>query len=307
MLRQPDFDFMGRRWIFFSVSGALILISLISLGFRGLNLGIEFRGGTSIEIVAAGTSINAEQVRAAFEKAGLPQPQVQTEQVQGGKGGFIVRSTSTDPDAAAKAYEKAAKELKLPSQQPAITTIGPGWGKNVTSSAIWALALSLAAILIYVSVRFDYKMSVSAVVALFHDIIITLGVYSITQIEFTPNTVAALLTILGYSLYDTIVVFHRIKENSRNVVKQSFMQMANESINEVLVRSMNTTFTSVVPPIMLFFFGGATLKDFALALIVGLLSGAWSSIGIAAPLYAMWKEREPKFQALKKKYGTAKA
>ncbi len=168
-----------------------------------------------------------------------------------------------------------------------------------------ALAISIAAILLYVSVRFEYKMSLTAVVALIHDILITLGIYALAGYELTPNTIAALLTILGYSLYDTIVVFHRIKENAQHLQKQTFIQMANRSINEVIVRSMNTTITSLIPVLIMLFFGGETLRDFALALTIGLLVGAYSSIGVAAPLYAIWKETEPKYAALRKKYASA--
>jgi SecD/SecF fusion protein len=163
----------------------------------------------------------------------------------------------------------------------------------------------VTAILFYTSLRFEYKMSVTAVIALIHDVIIVLGVYALSGREITPNTIAALLTIMGYSIYDTIVVFHRMRENSQRLVKQSFMSMANESVNQVIVRSMNTSITSLLPVLVLFFFGGETLKDFAFALVVGLLAGAYSSIGVASPIYAMWKEREPKFQALKKKYAKA--
>ncbi len=167
------------------------------------------------------------------------------------------------------------------------------------------LAVSLLAILLYVSLRFEYKMAVTAIVALVHDILITLGIYALVGWEISPNVIAALLAILGYSLYDTIVVFHRIKENSQGLVKQSFMSMANESINEVLVRSLNTTVSSLIPVLVLLFFGGSTLKDYALALTIGLTVGAYSSIGVAAPLFAMWKEREPKYAALAKKFAKA--
>jgi SecD/SecF fusion protein len=148
-------------------------------------------------------------------------------------------------------------------------------------------------------------MSVTAILALVHDILITLGLYSLVGWEVTPNVVAALLAILGYSLYDTIVVFHRIKENSRGLTKQSFMGMANTSINEVLIRSINTTLTSLIPVVVLLLFGGTTLKDYALALTIGLTSGAYSSIGVAAPIFAIWKETEPKYAALAKKYANA--
>ncbi|TLM98953.1 MAG: protein translocase subunit SecF, partial [Actinobacteria bacterium] len=186
-----------------------------------------------------------------------------------------------------------------------VTTIGPGWGQNISNRALIALAVSILFILLYVSVRFEYKMSVTAVIALIHDVVITLGIYALLGATVTPNTIAALLTILGYSLYDTIVVFHRIKENTQSLQKQTFMQMANESINEVLVRSLNTSISSLIPVLAMLFFGGETLQDFALALTIGLAVGAYSSIGVAAPLFAMWKESEPKYAALKKKYATS--
>jgi SecD/SecF fusion protein len=148
-------------------------------------------------------------------------------------------------------------------------------------------------------------MSLTAVAALLHDVLIVIGIYALLGEQVTPNTIAALLTILGYSLYDTVVVFHRIKENSQSLSKQTFMQMANRSLNEVFIRTINTTFTSLIPVLMMLFFGGATLRDFALALTIGLVIGSYSSIGVATPLYSMWKEREPKFAAIKKKYANA--
>lgn len=296
-------DFMGNRRIMFAISIILLVISIGALAFRGLTFGIEFSGGTVVNIVDAGTVTDA-QMRQAFVDAGVPNPSVQISQA-GGKTGYIIRTEVTEAKTAAADVAKVAKSTGLPAGEFQVTTIGPGWGKNITNRALLALGLSLLAILLYVSLRFEYKMSVTAVASLVHDIIITLGIYALSGLEVTPNTVAALLTILGYSLYDTIVVFHRIKENSQNLQKQSFMSMANESINEVFVRSLNTTISSLIPVVVMLFFGGSTLKDFAFALTIGLLAGAYSSIGVAAPLYAMWKEAEPKYKALAKKYANA--
>lgn len=160
-------------------------------------------------------------------------------------------------------------------------------------------------IIAYISVRFrDYKMGVTAVVALLHDLVIVFGIYALIGHEVTPNTIAALLTILGYSLYDTVVVFHRINENMKGEApKCTFMSMANHSINEVLLRSLNTSITSLIPVVAMLLFGGETLKDFALAMTIGLVSGCYSSIAIATPLYAMWKTREPRNAKALKKYG----
>lgn len=295
--------FMKYRFWMLGVSGVLVTAAIVALLTVGLKFGIEFQGGTVIDVVDSG-NVTIEQMRSAFEGANVKNAEIQTSNV-GGKNGFIVRTDVTSPDQASADARAVAGKVGLPAESFQVTTIGPGWGKNVTDRALLALGLSIAAILLYVSLRFDYKMSVTAVIALVHDILVTLGVYAVVGREITPNTIAALLTILGYSLYDTIVVFHRIKENSANLQKRSFMQMANESINEVFVRSLNTTITSLIPVVVMLLFGGETLKDFAFALTVGLGIGAYSSIGIASPLYAMWKEREPKFQALKKKFAEA--
>jgi len=294
---------MKYRFVMLGVSGALMLASIIALATIGLQFGIEFQGGTVIDVPDA-AEVTIEEMRAAFNEVGVTNAVIQTIEV-GGVSGFTIRTEVTDPDQATKDAQEVAKIVKLEGDNFQVTTIGPGWGKNVTNRAMLALGLSLVAILLYVSLRFDYKMSITAVAALVHDITLTLGVYAIVGREVTPNTIAALLTILGYSLYDTIVVFHRIKENSANLRKGTFMQMANESINEVFVRSLNTTITSLIPVVVMLFFGGETLKDFAFALTIGLGVGAYSSIGVASPLYAMWKEREPKFRALKKKYAEA--
>ena len=300
-------DFMGYRWWLLGFSACMIVIALLSIGIKGLNFGIEFKGGTVVEVKAAGAKATPDSIRAELAKNTVPDAVVQAERDPGtGQvSGYLIRMPVSDPTVANTAVVASLKAVQVPSGQMSVTTIGPGWGTTVTNAAIIALIVSLLAILIYVSIRFEYKMSVTAVIALFHDVIIVLGVYALTGRELTPNTIAALLSILGYSLYDTIVVFHRIRENTGHLVKQSFMQMANDSINQVLVRSLNTSFVSVIPPLMLLFFGGDTLKDFAFALTIGLISGAYSSVAVASPLYAMWKEREPKFQALKKRYEAA--
>lgn len=298
-----NIDFMGHRKIMFAVSAVLLALSIGALVVRGLEFSVEFQGGTVVDVNNSG-DVTIEQMREAFVAAGVAEPQVQTTQVQG-ESGFIVRTDVTNPDEAAATADEVATALKLPADAFQVTTIGPGWGRSVSNAALGALAASLALILLYISLRFEYKMSVMAVIAIVHDVVITLGIYALMGEEVSPNTIAALLTILGYSLYDTIVVFHRIKENSTHLHKQTFMQMANESVNEVFVRSLNTTITSLIPVVALLLFGGETLRDFALALVVGMAVGAYSSIGVATPLYAMWKEREPKFAALKKRFANS--
>jgi len=299
-MRRPYIDFMGKRMWLFSFSGVVLLIALGSLVFRPLNLGIEFKGGTVITLTnVSGATI--EQVRSAASAAGIPGAAVQTTE-----RGFIVRSTETKTVSAEAQAAAMAATLKVASTDRQVSTIGPEWGSNITNASLLALAVSIIAILAYISIRFEYKMAVTGVIALLHDAAITLGLYALLGREVTPNTVAALLTILGYSLYDTIVVFHRIRENTQNLSKKTFMDMANDSLNQVLVRWINTGLSSLIPVICLLLFGGETLRDFAFALTVGLLSGAYSSVAVASPLYAMWKEREPRYLALRKKFAAAK-
>lgn len=294
------FDFMGKRKYTFALSGALVALSIVALLVRGLTFGIDFEGGTSMMLAGAG-DVTTEQVRAALEEAGVPDTANATIQPTD-DGSYIVRTAESDTAKAQAAFVQVAESLDLPEQDVNVTTIGPGWGKNVTDASVLALLVSLAAILAYISIRFEYKMSFTAVLALLHDMVIVLGVYAISGREVTPNTIAAVLTILGYSLYDTIVVFHRIRENAAGLTKMSFMDMTNESINQVAMRWLNTGLIQVIPVLALLFFGGETLQDFAFAMAIGLITAAYSTVGLASPLYALWKEREPKFQALKRKY-----
>lgn len=297
-MRKYQINFMGARKIFFIVSIVLLAVSIGSLAFKGLVFGTDFRGGTSITIVD-GQGKSIDDVRTAFEAAGAPNVRVQTVMTDDVEG-FIVNTTITEEAAANAMAEEVTSSLGFGDYSASI--VGAGWGKQLTDSALLAFALSIGAILIYIAIRFEYKMSVMAVVAIVHDLIITLGIYSLAGQEVSPATIAALLTILGYSLYDTIVVFGRIKENTKSLSKTSFMEMANTSLNEVFSRSINTTITSLIPVLVMLVFNVESLNGFAFALSIGMFVGAYSSIGVASPLYAVWKESEPKYAALRKKY-----
>jgi SecD/SecF fusion protein len=299
-MRRPYIDFMGKRFTLFSISGLVLIIAIGSLIFRPLNLGIEFKGGTIITLNNVQGSTIA-QVRAAAATAGVPDAEVQATD-----RGFRVRSTEVQSVSAEQQAASLASALKVASTDLQVSTIGPEWGSDITNKALLALVVSLIAILVYISIRFEYKMAVTGVVALVHDALITLGIYALLGRPVTPNTVAALLTILGYSLYDTIVVFHRIRENTQSLSKTTFMKMANDSLNQVLARWINTGLSSLIPVMCLLLLGGETLRDFAFALTIGLISGAYSSVAVASPLYAMWKEREPRYLALRKKFAGAK-
>jgi SecD/SecF fusion protein len=292
-------DFFGLRNVFFAISAVLVVLSIYGLVVNGLHFGIEFQGGTVVNVTVA-KGVTESQLREAFSKQGVTTESIQSTQDQG----FIIRTSESDPQKANAVWVSVREDLGLSEGSGQVTTIGPGWGKNVTNAALLAFVLSVGAILLYISVRFEYKMSITAVLALVHDLLIVLGLYALVGREMTPSTIAALLTIMGYSLYDTIVVFHRIKENSANLSKTTFHQMSNDSINQVFMRTINTSVTSLIPVLTMLFFGGQTLKDFAFALAVGLFIGTYSSFSVASQTYVLWKEQEPKFKALNKKYAT---
>lgn len=299
---RRDINFMGVRKILLSLSAALIVLSVAVVGIKGVQFGIEFVGGTSIAFHNTG-DISIEDMRAACADAGEPEAVVQTTNADG-SAGFLVRTTNTSPEDAATTANHIAGDLGISTDSFEVNTVGPDWGAGVIQSSAIAFAVSLLLIIAYIAIRFEYKMGIMAVVALLHDLIIVVGIYALVGREITPNMVAALLTILGYSLYDTVVVFHRINDNMKeSSLKCTFMSMANHSINQVFIRTINTTLTSFVPVFGMLICGGETLKDFAFAMAVGLIAGSYSSIAVATPLYAMWKTREEKNAKLVKKYG----
>ncbi|HEY5113328.1 MAG TPA: protein translocase subunit SecF, partial [Coriobacteriia bacterium] len=229
-MRRPYIDFMGnRKWLFLA-SGIVLTVAIVSLATKGLTLGYEFKGGTKITFTNA-SSVTLPQVRDAVATAKIVDATVQTIST-----GYIVRSTEPSASVAGAQATQVGTALGIAETDTQVSTIGPEWGSNITNAAMLALVVSLIAILAYVSIRFEYKMAVTGVIALIHDALITLGLYALLGREVTPNTIAALLTILGYSLYDTIVVFHRIRENTTNLTKKTFMAMANDSLNQVLAR-----------------------------------------------------------------------
>lgn len=301
---KKDINFMGARKALLSISAFLVLASIATVGFKGLDFGIEFVGGTSVSFHNTG-DITIEQMRDAFTEAGEPDAVVQTTNSDGTEG-FLIRTTSTSAEDAASVATAVANDLNLSTSSYEVSTIGPDWGAGVIQSSLIAFFVSILLIIVYIAFRFEYKMGLMAVLALIHDLIIVVGVYALFGREITPNTIAALLTILGYSLYDTVVVFHRINDNMKeSKVKCTFMSMANHSLNQVFVRTINTTLTSFIPVLGMLLFGGETLKDFAFAMAVGLIAGSYSSIAVATPLFSLWKSREPKYAKLQKKYGSS--
>ena len=299
-----EIPFIQHRRQLLALSVVLIVLAVVGLVVRGLVFGIEFQGGTEIDFTGTG-DISISEMRDALTEAGENDPTVQTT-VSDGENGFLVRSETTDPEVANNHAAKAAESLGLTEDNYTVTTIGPDWGADVTRSSAIAFVVAIALIIAYVSIRYEFKMSITAIVALLHDLVITLGVYAWTQTAITPNVVAALLTIMGYSLYDTVVEFNRVNENAKQLhdgVHRTYHQITNFSINEVIVRTINTTITTLVPVIAMLVLGGSTLKDFAFAILVGEILGTYSSFAVASPLLSMWKTREKKWARLEAKYG----
>ncbi|HEV3046593.1 MAG TPA: protein translocase subunit SecD [Solirubrobacteraceae bacterium] len=296
------YDFMGASRWFFSLSGTILLIGALAIGGNGLHFGIDFKGGTRIETAITKSGVSTAEVASVLAEAHYANAQVQKfNNASVGGHGFEISTKTLSPENVKKVESKLSTKFEH-GGQPGIkdfssTSIGPTFGKTVANSAVIAIIASLLVISAYIALRFEWKYAVPVLIALMHDLLITSGVYALTGREVTTATVAALLTILGYSLYDTIIVFDRVRENVPRMPRAAFSQILNRSMSEVLTRSLATSFCTLLPVISLFIFGGRTLKDFAFALIVGIASGAYSSIFIASPVLMHWKEREPGFRA----------
>ncbi|MCJ7745830.1 MAG: protein translocase subunit SecF [Actinobacteria bacterium] len=302
--RRPYLNIVGHKYIWFSISAAIVVVAAVALFTIGLNFGIDFTGGTEMDIKCKpGTSIS--QVRDVLGKFGYGNAQIQS----AGDNRFIVRTPKLD-DAKKKEVTAAFKEGAGLEEVLGVNDVGPGWGAQVSRQALIAFIVFIFAILIYISIRFEFKMAICAIVELFHDFVITVGVYALFGLQVTPATVVAFLTILGYSLYDTIVIFDRIKENTDQLTRQSkktYSEVANDSVNQVFTRSINTSLTTLIPIVTILIFGGETLKAFAFVLFVGVLSGTYSSIILAPPVLSLWKETEPKYRAYRERAERAQA
>ncbi|HUQ62558.1 MAG TPA: protein translocase subunit SecF [Acidimicrobiales bacterium] len=302
---ETSFDFVGKRWWWFGASLLLIALGAVSLLTQGLNYGIDFKGGNSWEVPAPRVSV--AQARDALRPLGLADAKIQ--KITGGTEKLRVEVRHLPADKQEEVTQKLASLAKVDATQVSKNDVGPSWGKAVTNKARTALIVFFILISLYLALRFEWKMSLAAIIAVVHDILITVGVYSLSRFEVTPATVVAFLTILGYSLYDTVVVFDKVQENTRGLAAQgrvTYSQTVNLSMNQVLMRSLNTSFVAILPILSVLvigsgFLGATSLKDFGLALLVGLLTGAYSSIFIAAPVLAMLKEREPRYAAIRER------
>jgi len=289
------FDFMGASRWFFTLSGVILIVGAVALATQQLNLGIDFESGTRVE-VALQQQTDEEGVREAIDKEGISGGEVQKVSNPGlGDNAYLIQSQTLEPKEINQLQKHLEEEFGIEPNGFNSTSVGPTFGTTVANSARNALIFSLLIICAYIAFRFDPKFAVPVLIAIFHDILITAGIYSLTGREVSSGTVAAFLTILGYSLYDTIIVFDRIRENMPRMPRAAFSQIVNRSMSEVLTRSLATSFTTLLSVTCLLIFGGATLQDFAFAMMVGIVSGTYSSIFIASPVLTAWKEREPGF------------
>jgi SecD/SecF fusion protein len=302
------FDFSGASRWFFSMSGAILTIGAISFATNQLNLGIDFTSGSKVT-ASLKQPASVDDVRNALEKAGVDNASsAEIQSVDNPKlGQNVIEIQGKIPQKQVTGQGNTAPLVKNALQQSFgleggengfnSTTVGPTFGAQVARSAVIAIIFSLLVIAAYMAIRFEAKYAIPVIIALAHDILITGGVYSLTGREVTSGTVAAFLTILGYSMYDTVIVFDRIRENVPRMPRAAFSQIANKSMSEVLTRSLITGSSTVFLILVLYIFGGATLQDFAFAMGIGVLSGGYSSIFIATPVLTHWKEREPAYRA----------
>jgi SecD/SecF fusion protein len=285
------FDYMGNSKWFFSMSGVILLIGALAIGGKGIKFGIDFESGTRIKTTLE-RAANEDQVRNVMGELGYADAKIQRVKEGGSSRDAFQISTSTlQPSKVQEVKDGLDKRFGV-GEDFSNQSIGPTFGNTVAKSALIAIVASLLVISAYIALRFQWKYAVPVLIALMHDILITGGVYALVGREVTTSTVAALLTILGFSLYDTIIVFDRVRENVPRMPRAAFSQIVNRSMSEVIVRSLATSFCTLLPVLALLLFGGETLRDFAFALMVGVASGAYSSIFIAGPVLTHWKERE---------------
>jgi preprotein translocase subunit SecF len=294
----PHFRFVERRNIAFAFSGVLIVLSLIGLFARGLNYSLDFKGGAQIGYTVV-KPVTAQQVQSVLAANGRSDAQVQL--LNGGQD-VQVRTSSLAANGTSQPLIAAlAQQAGIQPSDVNINDVGPTWGAEISKKAIRGLVVVLAAIALYITLRFEWKMAIGAMVALVHDVLITAGIYALVGREVTPETVIAILTILGFSLYDTVVIYDKIKENTESgalLARLGYNGVVDKSLNQVLMRSVNTSLVVLIPILSLLLFGGQTLKDFAFAMFIGVAIGAYSSIFIAAPVLSILKGRERRYQQL---------
>jgi len=294
-LGQTAVDFWGQRRWGLGISALLVVISIVSLLGRGLNLGIDFEGGVAYDVPAGQMSV--EDAREVLDGVGVDGGSAKVEERSSSSGDIVKVQIGDQPEAVrVEVQEALAEAAVVDPADVSVASVSASWGEQITRKAIVALVVFLALIAVVIAIRFEWRMAVSAIVAMLHDVVVSAGIYSIVGFEVTPPTVIAFLTILGYSLYDTIVVFDRVRENERRVAAAGLTagDLVNISANQVLMRSLNTSISAVLPVISLLVIGSVllgqvTLREFAIALLIGMLTGAYSSVFLATPILGMLK------------------
>ena len=294
---EVSVDFVGRQRMWYTISGIILVVSIVALLVRGLNYSVEFKGGSIFQFPATSSTSQGDISRVVTEAGG---GDATVQQISGRVAGFTpqwqVQTESLSGDASQNVATALEKSFGVPESKMSIQVVGPTWGSQITTKALEALIIFLIVIVIYLSIAFEWKMAIAAFIALLHDIVITVGVYALTGFQVSPTSVIGLLTILGYSLYDTVVVFDKVRENTAGLLtnhRSTYSQAANLALNQTLVRSINTSLTALLPV--------------ASILFVGMLSGTYSSLCIATPVLADLKEREPQYKELAKRVALREA
>ncbi|MEI8239559.1 MAG: protein translocase subunit SecF, partial [Actinomycetota bacterium] len=302
---ETSIDFYGKRWIGLGISALLLLVSIGAIVGRGLNLSLDFKGGVVWEVPSQ--TFTEGQARTVLNDNGLngSNAKVQVRTSRNGSRTVQVQVGAQADATRVKVQEAFAKKAGIKSEDVATTSVSSTWGRSITQKAIRALLVFLVLVAMFIAWRLEWRMAIAAIVAMLHDVLLSVGVYALFGFEVTPATVVAFLTILGFSLYDTIVVFDKVQENQKRYAahRMPYADIINVSMNQVLMRSLNTSIAAVLPVLSLLVIGAGvmgavTLREFALALLVGLITGSYSSIFVASPLVAMAKEREPRYRPL---------
>jgi len=297
---EVSYDFIGRRRTWYTVSAIILLVAIGGLVFRGLNFGIEFRGGADFTLPNATCSVEEAQSTAEGFTGS------QTIVTESANGNVRVQTETLTPAESTQLAGLLADTCGVSTSDIKVQVVGPTWGEEISKKALQGLVVFLILVAIFLSIYFEWRMAVAALLALAHDIVITVGIYALTGLEVTPATVIGLLTILGYSLYDTVVVFDKVKENTRGIAGQSVMtysEAANLAVNQTVVRSINTSIVALLPVLAIIvvgagFLGASTLLDLAVVLAIGMAAGTYSSIFFATPFLAQLKEQQPDMKAL---------
>lgn len=297
---EASLEFVGHRRRWYAISAVVLLVCVLAVAFRGLNLGVEFTGGSLFQFQAGNASV--AEVRESVQEAGADQVTVQ----QLGGDRWRIQTETLGSDGITRVQEQLASDFGIDPGDVSPQSVGPSWGEQISQKALLALGVFLGLVVLFLSVTFEWKMAAAAIAALVHDVAIAGGLYALIGFQVSPASVIGLLTILGYSLYDTVVVFDKVRENTVGLLggaRATYSQAANLAVNQSLVRSINTSVTSLLPVSAILFvgaglLGAGTLKDLSLVLFIGMIAGTYSSIFIATPFLVDLKEREPQYQAL---------